>query len=57
MQAINPIKTHTKFGKDKINTFPSGVDIMMILFICGKNRQQGSTAQIPKFVTCILWQQ
>ena len=23
MQAINPIKTHTKFGKDRINTFPS----------------------------------
>ena len=23
MQAINPINTHTKFGKDRINTFPS----------------------------------
>ena len=23
MQAINPIDTHTKFGKDRINTFPS----------------------------------
>ena len=22
MQAINPINTHTKFGKDRINTFP-----------------------------------
>ena len=23
MQAINPINTHAKFGKDRINTFPS----------------------------------
>ena len=23
MQAINPINTHTKFGKDRLNTFPS----------------------------------
>ena len=23
MQSINPINTHTKFGKDRINTFPS----------------------------------
>ena len=23
MQATNPINTHTKFGKDRINTFPS----------------------------------
>ena len=23
MQAINPINLHTKFGKDRINTFPS----------------------------------
>ena len=23
MQAINPINTHTKFGKDRINTFTS----------------------------------
>ena len=25
MQAINPINTHTKFGKDRTNTFPSNV--------------------------------
>ena len=23
MQAINPVNTHAKFGKDRINTFPS----------------------------------
>ena len=45
MQAINPINTHTKFGKDRINTIPSNERKPSETADDGKSKNNMSTPQ------------